>query len=153
MQEQEYYREIEHIIKKQEINKKRRILEENSDTLMNYWNIGRLLVEAQGGEARAKYGNGLIKKWAILYTEKYGKGYNYTNLSRFRQFYQVVPILATVSQLSWSLIVEILPIKEENKRNYYINLCIKNNLSVRELRCEIKNNSYERLIDKRNILK
>lgn len=35
-----------------------------------------------------------------------------------------------------------------HKRNYYINLCIKNNLSVRELRYEIKNNSYDRLIDK-----
>lgn len=149
MNEKEYYREIEHIIKKQEISKRRRILEENNETLINYWNIGRLLVEAQGGEARAKYGNGLIKKWSIIYTEKYGKGYNYTNLSRFRQFYQIVPILATVSQLSWSLIVEVLPIKERNKRNYYINLCIKNCLSVRELRYEIKNNSYERLIDKK----
>lgn len=47
--------------------------------------------------------------------------------------------------------VIILPIKQENKRNYYINLCIKNNLSVRELRNEIKNNSYdERLINKPN---
>lgn len=41
-----------------------------------------------------------------------------------------------------------MPIKNENKRNYYINLCIQNNLSVRELRNEIKTNSYERLIDK-----
>ena len=34
------------------------------------------------------------------------------------------------------------------KRNYYINLCIKNNLSERELGREIKSNSYERLINK-----
>ena len=37
--------------------------------------------------------------------------------------------LATVSQLSWSIICVLLPIKDENKRNFYINLCIKNNLS------------------------
>lgn len=34
------------------------------------------------------------------------------------------------------------------KRNYFINLCIKNNLSKRELIKEIKSNSYERLLDK-----
>ena len=38
-----------------------------------------------------------------------------------------------------------MPIKDENKRNYYINLCIANNLSKRELEKEIKSNSYERL--------
>ena len=43
-----------------------------------------------------------------------------------------------------------MPIKNENKRNYYINLCIKNNLSERELGREIKSNSFERLIDKPN---
>ena len=53
-----------------------------------------------------------------------------------------------VAQLSWTLIAILLPIKDENKRNYYINLCIKNNLSKRELIREIKSNSYERLIDK-----
>ncbi len=53
-----------------------------------------------------------------------------------------------VAQLSWTLIAILLPIKDENKRNYYINLCIKNNLSKRELIRKIKSNSYERLIDK-----
>ena len=47
--------------------------------------------------------------------------------------------------MSWTIIRTILPIKDENKRNYYINLCITNNLSKRELEREIKNNSYERL--------
>lgn len=41
-----------------------------------------------------------------------------------------------------------MPIKEENKRNYYINLCITKRLSKRELIREIKNNSYERLLNK-----
>lgn len=143
-----YYCEVENYIKKNEVNKKARILEENSDTLQNFWNIGRLIVEAQGGEARAEYGNNLIKQWSNLYTKKYGKGYNNSNLKRFRQFYLLFQKGATVSHLSWSQVVQLLPIKDENKRNYYINLCIKNNLSVRELRYEIKNNSYDRLINK-----
>ena len=106
------------------------------------------MVEAQGGSRRAKYGNELIKKWSTKLTEIYGKGYDYTNLSRFRKFYLCFPILGTVCQLSWSYYRYLISIKNENKRNYYINLCIKNHLTVRELRKEIKSNSYERLIDK-----
>lgn len=48
MKEQEYYNEIESYIKRNEINKKRRLLEENYDTLTNNWHIGRLIVEAHG---------------------------------------------------------------------------------------------------------
>ena len=113
-----------------------------------YWNVGRLIVEAQGGLNRAKYGNELIKKWSEKLMKLYGKGYNYTNLSRFRKFYLNFSNLAPVAQLSWTSIVTLLPIKDENKRNYYINLCIKNNLSKRELIREIKSNSYERLMNK-----
>ena len=61
MTEQDYYIEIESYIKKNELNKKIRILEENYDTLNNYWNIGKLLVELQIGEKRANYGDELIK--------------------------------------------------------------------------------------------
>lgn len=50
MQEQKYYNEIENYIKRNEVNKRRRLLEENYDTLNNYWNIGKLIVEAQGGK-------------------------------------------------------------------------------------------------------
>ena len=148
MNEENYYNEIEHLIKKNEISKRVRRLEENNDLVTTYWNIGRLIVEAQGGASRAKYGNELIKKWTTRLTEQYGKGYNYSNLSRFRQFYLSFPILAPVAQVSWTLLTILLPIKDENKRNYYINLCIKNNLSKRELIKEIRSNSYERLIIK-----
>lgn len=48
--------------------------------------------------------------------------------------------------LKWTQIRYILPIKDENKRNFYINLCIEHNLSSRDLVKEIKSNSYERLV-------
>ena len=116
-----------------------------------YWNVGRLIVEAQGGKDKSKYGNELLKDWSAKLTKEYGKGYDYTNLSRFRQLYLCFPIIGAVrQQLSWTIIRTILPIKDENKRNYYINLCIENNLSQRELIKEIKNNSYERLEHKRD---
>ena len=151
MNEESYYQEIEHLIKRNEINKRTRKIEEENDTVTIYWNVGRLIVEAQGGLNRAKYGNELIKKWSVKLTKLYGKGYNTTNLKRFRQFYVIFEKSAALRhQLTWTHYKRLLPIKNENKRNYYINLCIKNNLSERELGREIKSNSFERLIDKPN---
>ena len=144
MNEQQYYEEIEHLIKKNEISKRVRKLEENYSLVETYWNIGKIIVEAQGGKSRAKYGNELIKKWSIELTNKYGKGYDATNLRRFRQFYIEFQKYGAVSRISWSIISMLLPLKDENKRNFYI----KNSLSVRELRQEIKLNSYERLVNK-----
>ena len=148
MNEQQYYEEIEHLIKKNEISKRVRSLEANNDLVTTYWRIGKILMEAQGGEKRAKYGNELIKKWSIELTNKYGKGYDATNLSRFRKFYLYFPKIGPLGQLSWSHYRTILSIKDENKINFYINLCLKNNLSKRELIQEIKSNAYERLVDK-----
>ena len=149
-----YYKEVENLIKKNEINKGVRILQDNSETLYTYWHIGKLIVEAQGGAKRAKYGDGLIKEWGKKLSEKYGKGYDYTNLSRMRLLYIAFPIVGSLSQqLTWTHYRYILPIKNANERNYYINQVILNNLSVRDLRCEIKNKSFDRLSykDKTNI--
>lgn len=148
MKENDYYVEIESWIKRNEFNKKKRILEDNSDTLRSNWEIGKIIVEAQGGKDRAKYGNELIKKWSILYTKNFGSGYSASNLMRFRQFYLAFPISAPLVRISWSHIIKLLPIKDINKRNYYINLCIERNLSKRQLLEEIKSKSYERLVDK-----
>ncbi len=63
-----------------------------------------------------------------------------------RLLYTSFPIVGSVSQqLTWTHYRYILPIKNENERNYYINLVILNNLSVRELRKEIKNKAFDRL--------
>lgn len=140
------YEEVETLVKKVEIGKAIRERQANNEITEAYWNIGKLIVEAQGGKEKSKYGDALLKEWSKKLSKEYGKGYDYTNLSRFRQLYLYFPIVGPVGQqLNWTIIRTILPIKDENKRNYYINLCIKNNLSKRELIKEIKNNSYERL--------
>lgn len=60
----------------------------------------------------------------------------------------IFPKGAPLGHLSWTHIRILLPIKEENKRNYYINLCLTRKLSKRNLENEIKNKSYEKLINK-----
>ena len=143
------YKEIETLVKKIEIGKVIREKQANKELTEAYWNIGKLIVDAQDGKEKAKYGDELLKEWSKKLSLKYGKGYNLTNLKRFRQFFLTFPIYGTViNQLNWTIIKTLLPLKNENKRNYYINLCILNNLSKRQLEKEIKNNSYERLLNK-----
>ena len=149
-----YYNEIKSLIETKEINTKVRNIEENNNTLKTYYEIGRLLVKAQGGEKRAKYGDGLIKKWSKRLVLEYGKGYDYTNLSRMRKLYITFEKIGTPSQqLSWSHYYKLLSIKNPNEMNYYINLSINQNLSVRKLRDAIKTKSFERstIKDKDNI--
>ena len=150
----QYYNQITEVIEKYEVKKRVRERQNNREELLSKWTIGKLIVEAQGGSDRAKYGNELIKKWSEDFTLKYGKGYDSTNLKRFRQFYLTFQKGGTLChQLSWSHYRYLLPIKNENEINYYINQITLNNLSVRELRKEIKNKSFDRLsyADKNNI--
>lgn len=150
--EMDYYKNIQELIEKDIILKKKHRLIEEHSTLKTYYNIGKNIVEAQGGETRAKYGNGLIKEWSKTLTEKYGKGYDYTNLSRMRQLYLVFRKVGPPGQeLTWTNLRYILPIKDESKRNYYINMCIKQNLTKRQLLEKIKNEEYERLEYKEKI--
>ena len=62
MNESKYYNQIKELIETYEVNSKVRYIEDNHEKLLTNWTIGKLLVEAQGGLNRAKYGDGLIKK-------------------------------------------------------------------------------------------
>ena len=144
-----YYNEIKEIFVKNEIYKKVKDYSKNRSDLNTYFEVGRLIVEAQGGEARAKYGNKLIKEYSEKLTKELGRGYTYTNLSRMRQFYLVMQKLAPVAQqlqnLTWSHYILILPLKELKEIEYYLYLASRLNLSKRELRERIKSKEYERL--------
>ena len=149
-----YFKNIEELIIENEATKKANNLRDNSNILRTYWNIGKLIVEAQGGEKRAKYGDGLIKEWGHKLSNKYGKNYGIRTLQRMRQLFLLFPKASTLwTQLSWSHYKIILPIKNPNERNYYINQILLNNLSSRELQKEIKSKSFDRLsyADKNNI--
>ena len=57
----DYYLKIKNLIKTKEINDKVRYLQNNKEIINTYYEIGKLLIKAQGGEKRAKYGDKLIK--------------------------------------------------------------------------------------------
>ena len=74
-----------------------------------------------------------------------GKGYSKRNLWLMLKFYETQKMQTLSAQLSWSHYCELVSINDSIKFDYYKNISIKQNLSVRQLRERIKNNEYERL--------
>ncbi len=143
-----YYNEIKNELLNNEVYKRVKYYSKNRNELSTYYNVGKLLIEAQGGEDRAKYGDGLIKEYSERLTRELGKGYSTRSLKNMRKFYllqskgQALP-----AQLSWSHYCELLSLKDMNEITYYIDISIKQNLSYRQLREKIKNKEYQRLDD------
>ncbi len=136
----DYYNEIKKEIINNEVYKKVKDYSKNRSDLNTYYEVGRLLIEAQGGEKRARYGKCLIKEYSKKLTIELGRKFTITSSKRMRQFYLLIQKGATLShQLAWSHYSEIIPITNIQKVNYYISIIIKCNLSVRQLRERIKN--------------
>ena len=152
MKNDNYYEQIKSLFISNEITRKVKNYSINKSDLETYYNIGRLIIEAQGGEERAKYGDKIIKEYSKkLITELNNKKYSYRNLMNMRKFYLVFKnekVNALRSQLSWSHYRELLPINDFEKIKYYIEIAINSNLSYRQLRERIKSQEYERLPDK-----
>jgi len=131
-----YYDEIKNILISNEAYKQVKDYYKNRNDLMSYYSIGKLLIDAQGGEKRAKYGNNLIKEYSIKLTKELGKNYSVTFLKYTRQFYLFQKGHALRDQLSWSHYRLLLNIKD---------VIEKQNLSTRKLIEKNKSNEYERL--------
>ena len=140
-----YYIQIKNTLINNEIYKKVKDYSKNKNDLESYYLVGKLIFEAQGGEKRAKYGDNLIKKYSILLTKDLNKKYSVTSLKYMRQFYMYQKSQPLADQLTWSHYQELLPLKDINKINYYINRSIELNLSRNKLRKLIKSKEYERL--------
>jgi len=140
-----YYNEIKNEIIDIETYKTVKDYSKNKREIEGYYKIGKLLVDAQGGEERAKYGDGVIKEYSKKLTLEFGKGYSTRNLKLMRKFYIFQKGQTLSALLSWSHYIELLSIKDINKINYYIKITEEQRLGIRELRNKIKNKEYERL--------
>ena len=143
-----YYQEIKKELVNNEIYKKAKDYSKNRSDLNTYYNVGKLIVDAQGGDKRAKYGDKLIVTYSKKLTAELGKGYSTRNLKNMRNFYLFQKGQPVVAQLTWSHYTILLSLKDINKISYYINQAINRKLSKRELQLIIKNQEYERLDEK-----
>lgn len=121
------------------------------------WLIGsRIAAEAIGAEDRAKYGAEIIKTLSKELTEKYGKGFDKTNLYYCLRFYNKFPqIVDTVCQqshiaLSWSHYRALVRVEDNVAREWYEKEANEQGWSVRTLRRNIETQYYYRLLQSQN---
>ena len=142
--EDSIYKEIKSILE-QARNKVYKVA--NSTMVEAYWNIGRVIVEKQGGSNKAEYGAALIKNLSKKMTKEFGKGFTVANLKNMRQFYLIFQkSYALRSELTWTHYRLLMRVENENARNFYIEECIKSNWSTRQLERQITTLFYERLL-------
>ena len=101
----------------------------NTTMLFTYWNIGKMIVEEQGGSSKAKYGNKLIAELSKQMTLDFGKGFDERNLRKMRQFYLMYPIWDSVRpELTWTHYRTLIRIEEQYIRSFYIDRSILDRL-------------------------
>ena len=112
-----------------------------------YWEIGKRIVEMQGGNDSSDYGKQLVKELSKKLTIDYGKGFDESNLRRMRQFYLCFKKRGAVRhELSWTHYRLIMKVENEKARLFYMEEAIKSNWSTRQLSRQINTFSYERLL-------
>lgn len=145
--ENEIYLEIEQIFENAR-NKSYKAV--NFIMVEAYWEIGKTIIEKQGGKETSKYGSNLLKILSEKLTKDYGKGFDVTNLRNMRQFYLLFTKRDTLRrELSWSHYRLLMRVQKDEARNFYIEECIKENWSTRQLERQINTFSYERLLASR----
>ena len=109
-----------------------------------YWNIGKSIIEEQGGNEKAEYGTGLLKELSKQMTQDFGKGFTVANLKNMRQFYLTFPNgYALRSELSWTHYRLLMRVENENAREFYMQEAVKSQWSTRQLERQINSFFYE----------
>ena len=117
------------------------------------WLLGyRIASEDLNGEERSEYGLKIIKEISKELTERYGKGYDRSNLYHYLKFYKAFPkIVDTVCRqsdvlLSWSHYRTLLQVEDKVARNWYEKEAVDQSWSVRTLQRNISSQYYYRML-------
>jgi hypothetical protein len=92
-----------------------------SSTMFLFWNIGKCINENILKNKRADYGKKIVSMLSTQLREKYGSSFATRNLRRMMQFTEQFPDIEIVSplatQLSWSHVIEILPLATHDAKH------------------------------------
>lgn len=139
------YSEISNVINKSK-NKVATVI--NSEMIILYWTIGKIIKTEILKDERAEYGKAIVAELSKELTNNYGKGYSRRNLFNMISFYETIPefqIVQTLSaQLSWSHLLKLITILDPLKREFYITMSINERWSIRTLNERINSMLYER---------
>lgn len=131
-----------------EAAKQRAIKAVNAELINMYWEVGKYLSSLV---ENSSFGDKVIDEIAAYITENNPtiKGFNRRGLYRMKQFYETYKddeiVTPLVTQISWTNHLLIMSgSKSAEERRFYIELCIKNNYSKRELERQIDSAYYQR---------
>ena len=121
----------------------------NYELSIMYWHIGERINREVLGNKRAEYGKQIVSTVATQLREEYGsRGFDEKNIRRMMQFAQKLPdeqiVASMMRQLSWTHILQVLSLKDDLQREFYLTLAASERWSVRRLREEIDGMLYER---------
>jgi predicted nuclease of restriction endonuclease-like (RecB) superfamily len=120
----------------------------NKELVTLYWNIGayisKQMESSVWGEKTVEQLAGFLNNHGADY-----KGFNRRNLYRMKQFHEAYPdpeiVSALLTQLSWTQHMIILSkTKNPEERKFYLQLCLKERYSSRELERQIDSAVFER---------
>jgi predicted nuclease of restriction endonuclease-like (RecB) superfamily len=120
----------------------------NTGLSILYWKVGeRILKDFLNGK-RGVYGRKIVPTLSAKLVPQFGSGFSARNLFRMIHFAEVftdIEIVAALSRhLSWSHFVEIIPIKDDLKRDFYAEMCRIERWNIRTLRKKIDSMLFER---------
>lgn len=121
----------------------------NSSMTILYWQIGNRINTHILGNGRAEYGKQIVATLSQQLQYDYGdRSFSEKNLRRMMQFATIFPdpkiVASLVRQLTWTHIIQLIPLTDNLKRNFYIELCKVEHWSVRTLKDKINSMLYER---------
>jgi predicted nuclease of restriction endonuclease-like (RecB) superfamily len=124
----------------------------NTTMVQTYWQIGCLIVEGeQQGESRAAYGKQQLANLSERLRQRFGKGFDVTNLRNMRRFYQLFAIRDAVRlELSWTHYRILMRIENPKAREWYAQETISQHWGVRALERQIGVLYYERLLSSKD---
>jgi predicted nuclease of restriction endonuclease-like (RecB) superfamily len=141
------FKDILKIIENAKINAYRAV---NKELIRMYWSVGEYL---SAKCAESGYGESFIDETAKFMKQEHPeiRGFNRRGLYRMRQFYETYngneKVSTLLTQLSWSNHLHILSgAKTIEAKEFYMELCVRERYSARELERQIDSAYYERYI-------
>lgn len=145
--QEDAFREVLQLI---QLAKQRAYRAVNTELVNLYWQVGEYI---NGKIASAEWGEGVVDQLAHYLTETQPglRGFTRRNLFRMRQFYDTYvgdeKVSPLVRELAWSLHLVIMSgCKQEEEREFYIRMAIRENWSKRELERQLKSGLFLRAI-------
>lgn len=120
----------------------------NAEMSLLYWQIGKRIKTQVLINEKAEYGKAVIKNLSAMLTAEYGPGWSERQLHNclrcVESFPEIKILHAVRAKLSWTHIKSIIYIDDIIKRDFYIEMCLLEKWSSRQLQERIQSMLYER---------